>query len=50
LAGKSRDSGAEGLKQVNRELRSALDECRELLAKTEKLLKRADRTGGTVAD
>jgi len=46
LPGKSKDAEAEGLKQVNRELRSALDECRELLVKAEKLLKRADRADG----
>ena len=50
MANKSRDSEAEGLKEVNRELRSALDECRELLAKTEKLLKRGDPPGGPTTD
>ena len=43
VTGKSDDQRVQKLESVNRELRVALDECREQLERLEKMLERTER-------
>lgn len=48
--GMTRNDRDSELRKENRQLRQALDDCRELLKRTEQLLSQAQRTGGPKND
>lgn len=49
-AGMAKDDSQADVHEENRQLRQALRECRELLERTEAILKRAHRSGGPQQD